>query len=64
MIDYEFIRTAKLDGTRRTVRAIEVFDCVTGETIAICRQRPFETRQAWIDRAMDPDRLALFTRAA
>lgn len=51
MFDYDIITVSRYDGTRRTTRAIEVFDCVTGRTVGICRQRPYESKQAWIDRA-------------
>lgn len=51
MFDYQVITVSRYDGTRRTTRAIEVFDCVTGRTVGITRSRPYETKQAWIDRA-------------
>ena len=60
MFDYEFITVRSMDGSNRAQRAIEVFDCVTGKAVAICRRRPFEKRNAWIERAMDPERIALF----
>jgi hypothetical protein len=51
MLDYQFTSVSKYDGTRRTERAIEVFNAVTGRTIAFCRRRPFENKDAWVARA-------------
>lgn len=62
MFDYQVITVSRYDGNRGatvsryygdrgTTRAIEVFDCVTGRTVGITRSRPYETKQAWIDRA-------------
>jgi hypothetical protein len=52
-MDYEIITVSKYDGKGGKERAIEVFNAVTGVTVAICRRRPFETRQAWVDRAFE-----------
>lgn len=51
MLDFQFTTVRKYDGTARTEKAIEVFNAVTGNTIAFCRRRPFENRDAWVARA-------------
>ena len=59
MLDYQFTTVSKYDGTGRTERAIEVFNAATGTTIAFCRRVPFESKQAWIDRALHRARMAV-----
>jgi hypothetical protein len=59
MFDFQFATVRKYDGTARTERAIEVFNAATGTTIAFCRRRPFEAKQAWIDRAFHNARMAV-----
>jgi primase-polymerase (primpol)-like protein len=51
MLDYQFTTVRKYDGTSRTEKAIEVFNAVTGATLAISRRRPFENKAAWVARA-------------
>lgn len=51
MLDYQLTTVSRYDGTRRTEKAIEVFNSVTGATIAFCRRRPFENKDAWVARA-------------
>lgn len=52
MFDYEFTKVDSYKGDGKKVASIEVFNCVTGKTVAFCRRRPFEAKKAWIDRAM------------
>jgi hypothetical protein len=51
MLDYQITNVRKYDGTNRTEKAIEVFNAVTGATLATCRRRPFESKDAWVARA-------------
>lgn len=51
-LDYEFTTVRRYDGSGRMTKAIEVFDCTTGQTVSIVRCVPFESRAAWIARAM------------
>ena len=51
MLDYQFTTVRKYDGTSRTEKAIEVFNAVTGTTLAISRRRPFENKADWTARA-------------
>jgi hypothetical protein len=59
MFDYQFTTVRKYDGTARTEKAIEVFNTFTGTTIAFCRRRPFEAKQAWVNRAIEDARMAV-----
>ena len=51
MLDYRLTTVSRYDGTRRTERALEVFNSATGACVAICRRRPFENKDAWVARA-------------
>lgn len=51
MVDYQIITVSRHDGTGRTTKAVEVFDCVTGSTISVTRSRPYEAKADWIARA-------------
>lgn len=59
MFDYQFTQVRRYDGTNRTEKAIEVFNTVTGTTIAFCRRVPFEAKDAWVRRAMERARMAV-----
>lgn len=59
MFDYQFATVSKYDGTGRTEKAIEVFNTVTGTTIAFCRRRPFEAKQVWVNRAIENARMVV-----
>jgi hypothetical protein len=59
MLDYHFASVSRYDGTRRTETAIEVFNSNTGTTLAFCRRVPFESRQAWINRALQRARMVI-----
>jgi len=52
MIDYVFTKMPAYDGTYRKVDAIETFNPNTGETIGYVRRLPFESKAAWIARAL------------
>lgn len=51
-MDYTFTTIRALDGTSAKVPAIEVFNPVTGVTVSFCRRKPFESKAAWIARAL------------
>lgn len=59
MLDYSFTRVSKYDGTAATERAIEVFNCATGTTLAIVRQRFMERKADWIARALEQARMSV-----
>lgn len=50
-MDYQIIAVPMYDGTGRSTRAVQVFDCDSGETISVTRFRPFESKSDWISRA-------------
>lgn len=52
MFDYTEVRVSSYNADGKTVAALEVFDCVSGKTVSFCRRRPFESRAAWVERAM------------
>lgn len=56
MLDYQFTTVSRYDGSGRTEKSIEVFNAATGNTVAFCRRRPYEAKQAWIDRAFNSAR--------
>ena len=60
MFDFEFTTVRSYDGTNRTERAIKVFNTATGTTVTFCRRRPFENREAWVARAMEQARRAVW----
>ncbi len=53
MLDYEIVTVPRYDGTGRSTKAVEVFDCMTGETLSVTRSRPFEAKAKWIERAFE-----------
>jgi hypothetical protein len=59
MFDYQFTAVPKYDGTSRTEKAVEVFNTVTGTTVAFCRRMPFEAKDAWVRRAVERARMAV-----
>lgn len=50
-MDYEIIQIDSFNGKGGKVAAVEVFSTTTGKAIAIVRRAPFESKDAWIDRA-------------
>lgn len=59
MLDYEIITVSRYDGTKRTERAVEVFNTVTGTTIAIVRRAYMESKEMWIARAIKRARMEI-----
>jgi hypothetical protein len=59
MFDYEIISVSRYDGTSAKEPAVEVFNTVTGTTIAVVRRRYMEAKKVWIDRAMETARMAV-----
>ncbi len=53
-MDYVIEKVSCYDGTGRKENAIIVFNCSTGVEVACVRRRPFESKAAWIARAMAP----------
>jgi hypothetical protein len=58
-MDYEFTTAPMYDGTSRRVRAVEIFNTVTGKTVWVSRAQPWESKVAHVARAFaDAEALA------
>ena len=51
MFDFNFCSMSKFDGSNGRMKAVEVFDCASGEVFAVVSRVPFESKEAWIKRA-------------
>ncbi len=52
MFEITFRSAPRYDGAARTVRVIDVTCTLTDKIVSVCYPRPFEAKQAWVDRAI------------
>lgn len=53
MFDWTMATVSSYNGRGGKEKAVEVFNCATGETVWTSRRRPFENKDAWVARAFE-----------